>query len=257
MYFKYVRMVIKSFMQYRMSMWMNTLGQFLVSFFYFLGIYLLFERFGTIAGWTFGEAALCFAVVNTAFATSECFARGFDTFQGFIKKGTFDRIMLRPRSTVLQVFGSNFEITRLGRLVQSAVVLGLALSWLQTDWTVAKILTLIFMILSGIFIFTGIFILGATVCFFTVEGLEFINIFTDGGREIAAYPLTIYNKWVMRFFTFIIPFASFNYLPLLYLTGRTQATPWHMLSPLLGLFFLLPCLAIWRFGIRHYLSTGN
>jgi ABC-2 type transport system permease protein len=96
------------------------------------------------------------------------------------------------------------------------------------------------------------------VCFFTVEGLEFINIFTDGGREIASYPLPVYGKWVRRFFTFIIPFGCINYLPLMYLTGRAEQHPlFYMLTPLLGFLFIFPCLLVWRFGVRHYVSTGS
>jgi ABC-2 type transport system permease protein len=245
-------------MQYRLSFWLTAIGQFFVSFFAFIGMYLLFERFGSIAGWSFGEAALMFAVVLTAFAVTEMYARGFDLFSGHVKSGDFDRILLRPRSTILQILGSNFELSRLGRLVESIVVLSIAITLLDLQWSIAKVITLILMVISGISIFTGIFILGATVCFFTVEGLEFINIFTDGGREIAQYPLTIYPKWVMRFFTFIIPFASFNYLPLLFLTGRaTEHVTLYMLSPLLGMAFLIPCLLIWRLGAKRYLSTGN
>jgi ABC-2 type transport system permease protein len=233
-------------------------GQFFISFFAFAGIYLLFERFGSIDGWTFGEVALCFAVVQTAFAITECFARGFDMFQRMIINGDFDRVLLRPRSTLSQVLGSDFELSRVGRLAQSIFTLWLAASWLETSWSVAKIITLIFMIFSGIFIFTGIFILGATVCFFTVQGLEIINIFTYGGREIAAYPLTIYSKWIMRFFTFIIPFACFNYMPLMFLVGKAGGNDaLYMLTPLLGMLFILPCIFVWRFGVRRYLSTGN
>jgi hypothetical protein len=33
------------------------------------------------------------------------------------------------------------------------------------------------------------------MCFKTAEGLKIINIFTNGDREIAAYPLAIYTKW--------------------------------------------------------------
>lgn len=258
LYFKYVRILIKSFLEYRASLWMTIVGQFFVSFFAFLGMYLLFERFGNIAGWTFAEAALCFAVVQTAFAITECFARGFDTFRIAIVSGDFDRVLLRPRGTVLQVLGSTFEINRIGSLLQSFTVLGFAMSQLVIDWTIIKIFTLIFMILSGIFIFTGIFILGAVICFWTIEGLEIVNIFTDGGREIAQYPLTIYSKWVMRFFTFIIPFGCFNYLPLLYLTGRADGNAiFYMLTPLLGMLFIVPCTLIWRVGVKKYLSTGN
>jgi ABC-2 type transport system permease protein len=251
-------MVLKSFLQYRVSMWLTIVGQFFVSFFGFLGIYLLFDRFGTLDGWTLGEVALCFAVVTTAFAITECCARGFDTFASSVTAGDFDRVLLRPRSTVLQIFGASFEITRIGRLLQSLVVFALAISWLDITWTFAKILTLVLMIVSGVFIFTGVFILGATICFFTVQGLEVVNIFTDGGREIASYPLTIFIKWLARFFTFIIPFGCFNYLPLLYLTGRADGKGiLYMLTPLLGMLFIVPCLLVWHWGVRHYLSTGN
>jgi len=100
--------------------------------------------------------------------------------------------------------------------------------------------------------------LGAAVCFYTVEGLETINIFTDGGREIASYPLDIYNKWLKRFFTFVIPFASFNYLPLMYLVDKTNSNPYlYMLSPLIGIIFLIPCIFIWNLGVKKYLSTGS
>jgi ABC-2 type transport system permease protein len=258
LYFKYVKILLKSAMQYRLSMWLTLCGQFFISFFAFAGVYLLFERFDTIAGWTFGEVAMCFAVVQTSFSITECYARGFDIFRNLIVSGDFDRVLLRPRGTVLQVFGSSFEITRMGRLLQSFVVFGLAVSYLEVSLTPMKIVTLLLMILSGVCIFTGVFILGATVCFFTIEGLEFVNIFTDGGREIASYPLTIYNKWLMRFFTFVIPFGSFNYMPLMYVVGKAGGNEaLYMLSPLLGMVFVLPCLWVWRFGVGRYLSTGN
>jgi ABC-2 type transport system permease protein len=233
-------------------------GQFFSSFFMFFGIYLLFQQFGTIAGWTFGEVAVCFAVIQMAFAVTECIARGFDVFRRYVAGGEFDRVLLRPRGTILQVLGMNFEITRLGRLAQSLVILVMAMSWLHIGFNVVKILTVIFMVISGVAIFSGIFVLGAAVCFFTLQGLEVINIFTDGGREIAQYPLAIYNKWVARFFTFIIPFGCINYLPLMYITGRAGSNAvLYMFTPLFGIVFIIPCFFVWKLGVRHYLSTGT
>lgn len=258
LYFKYLAINLRSLLEYRLSAFLIALGQFLSSFFWFLSIALLFRRFGGIAGWTFAEAALCFAVTNIAFALSECFARGFDAFSGIVIRGEFDRILLRPRSAMIQVLGSRAEITRIGRVVQGVIVLALVIPQTGIVWGAGKILTLIFMILGGAAVFTGIFILGASVCFFTLEGLEVINIFTDGGRELASYPLPVYGKWVRRFFTFIIPLGCVNYLPLMYLTGRLESRPvLFMLSPLAGFVFILPCLLVWRLGIRHYTSSGS
>jgi ABC-2 type transport system permease protein len=114
------------------------------------------------------------------------------------------------------------------------------------------------MVICGVAIFAGIFILGAAFCFWTTDSIEVVNILSDGGRELASYPLEIYQKWLRQLFTFIIPFGCFNYLPLMYITDRAGGSSWlYMLTPLLGCLFIVPCLLLWRVGVRHYVSTGN
>ncbi|TMV50361.1 hypothetical protein FE783_11230 [Paenibacillus mesophilus] len=258
LYFKYLLILFKSQMQYRTSFWLLSIGQFFIPFSVFAGLYFLFERFGQIQGWSFSEVALSFGVIHMAFAISECFARGFDAFSSLVAGGDFDRLLVRPRSTVVQVMGSKFEFTRFGRLAQSLIVLLWAISSLPIEWTALKIVTLLLMIASGVFIFTGIFMLAATLCFWTIQGLEVANIFTDGGREMAQYPLNIYQEWVTRFFTFVIPFGCVNYLPLLYLLGKTDGSGvLYMLAPVAGILFILPCLLVWHLGVKHYRSTGS
>lgn len=255
---KYLLILFKSQMQYRASFWLLSFGQFFIPFSVFAGMYFLFERFGELKGWSFYEAALCFGVIHLAFAISECLSRGFDSFSTLVASGDFDRLLVRPRNTVLQVLGSKFEFTRIGRLLQSALVLGWAVANLDVEWTLLKAVTLVFMVASGVFIFTGIFMLVATLCFWTIQGLEIANIFTDGGREMAQYPLSIYRKWVSRFFTFVIPFGCVNYLPVLYILDRTDGSSvLYVLAPLAGFAFIVPCLLVWRVGVRHYRSTGS
>jgi len=258
LYFKYLEILVKSQMQYRTSFFLLSFGQFFVPLFTFAGLYFLFERFGNIKGWDFYEVALCFAVTHIAFSLSECFARGFDSFSALVTKGDFDRILVRPRNTVTQILGSKFEFNRIGRLIQGVVILIWAIINLSIEWNILKVVTLIFMIISGVIIFTGIFILGATMCFWTIQSMELANIFTDGGREMSQYPLNIYKEWVTKFFTFVIPFGCVNYIPLMYILDKTSGNQiLYMLIPLYGTLFILPCLLIWRIGVRHYKSTGS
>lgn len=258
LYFRYLSILFRSQMQYRSSFWLLTLGQFFVPFSVFAGLYFLFARFGGLPGWSFFETALCFGVVHMSFSLAECFVRGFDGFSTLVSGGDFDRVLVRPRGTVVQVLGSKIEFTRIGRLAESAVVLAWALRNLPIGWTPLKVVTLIMMILGGVLIFAGIFMLTATLCFWTVQALEITNLLIDGGREMAQYPLNIYNRTITRFFTFIIPYGCVSYLPLLYLLDRTGGEGLlYALLPLTSLLFLLCCLAVWRFGVRHYRSTGS
>ncbi|MCB5520987.1 ABC-2 family transporter protein, partial [Erysipelatoclostridium ramosum] len=73
----------------------------------------------------------------------------------------------------------------------------------HVEWTWDKVLTVVFMLLGGTGVFTGIFLIYAAVCFFTIEGLEFMNVLTDGAREYGKYPVAIYGKRVLQFCTFV------------------------------------------------------
>lgn len=256
LYFKYVRVHFMSQMSYKKSFILLTIGQFFVPFMIIVSMYFLFQRFDHIMGWTLYEVALCYGVINLSYAICESFSRGFDTFSSLIRTGNFDRIMLRPRGTILQVFGSKFEFTRLGRFLQGLLVFILALYKLKLSYTPLIVVSLCLMIACGILVFTGIYILGASLCFYTVEGIEIINIFTDGGREMSKYPLGIYKKEVQKIFTFIIPFGMINYYPLMYILGKSHNTS-HAFYPLYSLLFLIPCLTSWYIGVRHYKSTGS
>lgn len=258
LYFKYFAIHLKSVMQYKTSFFLTTVGQGVVTFFSFLSMYFLFERFGSIKGYTFNEVLLCFSTIFMSFASAECFGRGFDSFGTVISNGEFDRIMVRPRNEILQVLGARIEFTRLGRLAEALIIFIYAIETCGVNWGINKILTLVLMISGGTVLFFGLFMIYAAICFFTIEGLEFMNIFTDGGRELAQYPLDIYKKWVVEFFTFIVPLAFVNYYPFLYIIGKNQGFGlFYMLSPLFAFLFIIPSYALWRYGVRHYKSTGS
>ena len=247
---------LKSQMQYKASFFLTALGQFLVSFSTFLGVWFMFSRFQAVEGFTFPEVLLCFAVVLLAYSLAECFGRGFDSFPHMISNGQFDRVLVRPRSPTLQVLLSQLELSRVGRMLQAIAVFCYAIPASGVNWSVGRVVTLVLMIVCGTLIFFCLFLVYAAFSFFTIEGLEFMNIFTDGGREFGRYPFAVYGKSVLRVLTYVIPLALFQYYPLLYLIGREDGW-FYRLAPLLGLLFFFPAYGFWRFGLRRYKSTGS
>jgi ABC-2 type transport system permease protein len=256
LYMKFFAMHLKSQMQYKVSFFLTALGQFLVSFTAFFGMYFIFTRFDAVEGFTFGQTLLCFAVVQTAFSIAEVLGRGFDEFPRMLGNGEFDRALVRPRNVIFQVLAAKTEFTKLGGLFQAVLVFCYAIPNSGVVWTGDKIFTLCLMVVCGSLIFFGLFIVYAAFSFFTVEGLEFMNVLTHGGREFGRYPFSVYGKNILRFLTFVIPLALFQYYPLLYLLDREQSALF-MLAPLIGLSFLLPCYAFFRIGLRRYKSTGS
>lgn len=256
LYLKYVQINVQSMMQYKTSFFFTALGQFLFSFNALVGIWAMFQRFPTVAGFTFEEVLFCFAVVLLQFSTAEMVGRGFDNFSATVRNGEFDRILVRPQHEILQVLGSKFDLTRIGRILQALAVFVYAVGQSEISWNFSRILTLCFMMAGGVAVFFGLFVIYAAICFFTLDGLEFMNIFTDGAREFGKYPLGVYGKKALLFSTFVIPYALVQYYPFLYLTGR-RTEAYLIVLPLLALLFPIPAFAAFRYGVRKYTSSGS
>ena len=256
LYLEYASIILRGQMQYKVSFFMTAIGQFLVSFSGFLGVYYMFSRFNSVEGFTFSQVLLCFGVLLASFSLAECFVRGFDTFRGIISNGEFDRIMVRPRNEILQVLSARIDFSRIGRFLVSVGLLAYAIANSGVTWTPDRIVTLIFMIIGGFFVYAGLFVVYASICFFTIEGLEFMNIFTDGTREFGKYPLSIYGEGVLKFLTYVVPIALFQYYPFLYLIGQSD-NKLYIFLPLIAGLYIFPCLLFWKFGVKHYKSTGS
>ena len=256
LYGKYLSIHLKSLMQYKVSFFLTAFGQFLISFSAILGVYFLLDRFHAIKGYTFTDILLCSSVIIMAFSLAECFARGFDQFPKAISNGEFDRMLVRPRSAIFQILASKLELSHIGRMLQAILMMLVAFAKSDIHWSPSKVLTILLMIVGGTVVFSCLFLLYAAFSFFTLEGLEFMNVLTDGGKEFGQYPLAVYGKAVLTFCTVAVPYAWFQQIPLDYLTGNSENIL-RMFAPLVCFVFLLPCYAIWRFGLRHYRSTGS
>lgn len=261
LYFRYLGISVRSQMQYKASFIMLALGHLAVTGIEFIGVWALFDRFGSLEGWTLPEVALFYGLVNVAFAFSDATSRGFDLFGNMVKSGDFDRLLLRPRSTALQVAGQEVTLRRIGRLVQGVAVLLWGANRAQVAWSPSRLLLALSAVAGGACLFCGLIVLQATLAFWTTETLEIVNSVTYGGVQTTQYPLAIYRRWMQRFFTFVVPLACVNYFPVLAILGKADplgSPAWlHWLAPLVGPAFLALALQAWKLGVRHYTSTGS
>lgn len=254
-YFKYLKVHVKTDLQYPKSLILNLLSNILIFFTYYFTILALFDKFSYLKGYTVYQILFTFSIIQFGFAFNETFFRGLDVFDDLIVKGDFDRMLTKPLPIITQVLCHKVELVKLGRLLQAIIILIISLVKMNVDWNIMKILVLLFMLISSVLIFFGIFLLAASYCFYTIQGLEVRNLFTDGGKHMAQYPIGIFKKGFMFIFTFIIPYGLVNYYPFLYFIDRTDSLLFG-LSPLLILVFLIPCFIIFKRGVKNYTSCG-
>lgn len=262
LYRRLVAMQLRAQLQYKMNMFIDIATYLSVTSLEFVPVLIYFGSFPSLLGWKVGEVALLFAITSMSFGLAELFGAGIDAFDETIRRGEFDRVLLRPAGALLQVVSSDMRLRRLGRITEGLLIFVLALGLLPGfSWTPLKLLVLPLGIVSGALVFIAILLLGATLCFWTVETTEITNILTYGGRELLSYPLTIYNQGLQRFFLFLVPLAFGTYIPTCYLLGRPLpfGLPGALAfgAPLVALAFALIAGATWRFGVHRYQSTGS
>jgi ABC-2 type transport system permease protein len=261
LYWLLLRAQASAQLQYRASFFLQSLGQFLATFTDFILLVLLFQRFPSVAGWTFGEVAFLYGLGGAAFGLSDLICGGFDNLSKMIRLGTFDRVLTRPVGTFAQVLASDLQIRRAGRITQSLLVLAVAVVWLDVAWTAPKLLVAISAVISGTVIFTAIWVIGAAITFWTIETSEITNVFTYGGDLLTSYPMPIYAEGLRRFFTYVVPLAFVSYLPALYILEREDPLGLppvlQLCSPIVAVAFLIVARGCWALGVRHYQSTGN
>ena len=262
LYGRYTAASIRGQMRYPASFLMTSFGAFLATAADAVGLWVLFAHFHHIHGWGFGEIAVFYGTVGTAFALTDAATRGFDVFGDFfVRTGAFDRLLLRPRTTVLQLLGHELRLSRIGRLAQAVLILLIGLSLVHLQWSPRAAILLLAAVAGGMALFAGLLILQATLAFWTVESLEIANILTYGGVQAAEYPLDVYAAWFRNFLIFVVPIGCIAYFPVVGALGRHDplgAPDWVLFaSPAAGFAFLGVALWVWGFGVRHYASTGS
>lgn len=223
-----------------------------------IGLIFMFSRFGSIGEWTMERIILIYAMAVTSFGLAETFCRGFDYFPWrMIRSGDFDRILLRPRSLFIQIAGSYFHIHRMSRVFGGICAIVWCL-WRQgVEPTPLNVITIVLALTGGYFAYAGVFIMTSGIAFFTIQGLDWIYIFTNASYQVTRCPIDYMPKVLRYLFTFFMPMLVVSYLPASAVCGWGESYLKGLIALPAGLLFLMFSMFVWRFGVRHYKSTGS
>ncbi|GGS89522.1 transporter [Planobispora rosea] len=245
--------------QYPIPMAAMALGSFVLNGLDVAAIWIVFGHTDALGGFTLAEVMFLYGTAGVSFALSDMLFGNVDRLSQHIRAGTFDAMLVRPASAFVQMATDRFGVHRFGRMTQAAVVLGIALSQLDLEWSRTWMVPV--MIVCGIVIFTSIFTLGGALQFLLTDAPEVANAFTYGGSTLTQYPLTVYGGDLVKAVTFIVPLAFVNWQPGLYVLGRDDpfGLPYWLrfAAPAAALVLALAAALAWRAGIRRYRSTGS
>jgi ABC-2 type transport system permease protein len=260
-YFWIIGMWIRSTMAYRASFLMLTVGQFLVTGFDFVAIFIMFAHTDVLGGFTLPEVAFLYGTSGFALGVADLLIGSIERLGRRVRMGSLDVMLVRPVPAFVQAAADEFALRRLGRILQATVVLAWAVVAVDVDWTWDRLLLLPVMLVCGSVIFCAIFVLGAAFQFVASDAAEVTNAFTYGGTFLTQYPPTIFAKDLVRAATFTIPLAFVNWMPALHILGHADPLglpkAFQFASPVAALAISAVAAVAWRAGIRNYRSTGS
>ena len=257
LYGRYLRLHFLSSLQYK-GWWIMCVHTLVVVLTDPLGTILMFSRFGGIGEWSMERILLMYAMAITSFGLAESFMRGFDYFPfRMVRDGGFDRLLVRPRSTVVQVAASVFHIHRLSRPVSGLAAVCWCLYRLNISMSVGQTALLVSALAGGFVMYSGVFILASGISFFSVKSVDLVYLFTNAGYQVTRIPIDLMPRILRYGFTFLLPMLVISYYPASVICGWGEPLWKALLALPAGLTFYAASFAMWRVGVRHYNSTGS
>lgn len=257
LFFAYLVQYFKVRISYRADFLIG-LGTSLAGTLFAFGFLLvLFTKIPKLAGWRFEEVLFLYGFSLIPYGLFNVLSMNLYEFGStFIIEGKFDRVLLRPVSSLFQVLFEGFRVESLHEVLVGLVVVGIAARRLGLEWTALDILLLLFFGVCGAVIYISIFLILTSASFWFEDR---IGIMPPVWNMIAfgRYPLSIYHPWIRFLLSWIIPFGFAAFYPTVRLLGREEFRVFAPLVPVVAAVFLALALWVWNRGVRQYASTGS
>lgn len=254
---QYFSQYAKMRMEYRGDFIVSTLTSFAATIFALFFVVVLFEKVPSLAGWTLPEEIFLYGFSLLPYGMFNVISLNlYDFGNEYIIEGKFDRVMLRPVSTLFQILFEQFRLESMQEIATGLFCIGWASIHLHVHWTITKILLLAFWGICAGVIYVSIFLLLTTISFWFEDR---IGVHPPVWNVIAfgRYPLSIYSGAVQFFLCWIIPFGLASFYPSVRLLGRGVTPQYLPFVPVVAAGFLALALFMWKLGTRHYSSTGS
>jgi len=218
---------------------------------------LLFAKVPRLAEWTPPEVVFLYGFSLVPIGLFNMVSWNLYEFpEKVVFEGRFDRMMLRPQSTLVQVLFASLRVEAIQETLTGLLLLAWASHRIGVVWTPEKILAFLLFSLAGALLYVAVFS-SLTALSFRFEDRVGLVPPVYNLISFSRYPLTIYSAWIRFLLSTMIPFAFATFYPGSRLLGRSEWTYLAWASPLVALACLVMTIRLWEREVRRYAGTGS
>ncbi len=253
----YFRQFIKTRLAYRVDFLVDTLAVSFALLVQLAVLGVLFSKVESLQGWSYHQVLFIYGFSLVPLGIFNLTSLNLYRFSDrFIIQGKFDRVLLRPVSTLGQVLCESFNISGLNEIIIGTAVMIYAGAKMQIELEPVDILAVLLLGPSASLVYSGVFLALTAVSFWFEDRMGLAPPVYNMIR-FARYPITIFGAPVRFFLTFILPFAWVAFYPATWFLGSLEFSRLAMLTPLVGMVVFGGSVMVWRAGVKNYSSTGS
>jgi viologen exporter family transport system permease protein len=253
----YFSQYAKARLEYRADFFSSVVVSFLGTAASFGFLLIVFSRVPALQGWNFPEMVFLYGFSLVPMGVFNMLSWNLWEFPDrYLIEGRFDRVLLRPVSSIFQVLFESFRLESLESTATGLFAVGWASHRLGISFGPLDTALFLIWAVCGAAIYLAIFI-GLTATSFWIEDRIGISPPVFNLMQFGRYPITIYDAWVRFALSFVIPFAFASFYPTARFLHREQFLREFWAVPLVAAVSLTLALSVWRSGVARYHSTGS
>ncbi|WP_020575902.1 ABC transporter permease [Actinopolymorpha alba] len=256
-----LRVGLASAMQYRADFVMTAVGAICYEAVSLAFVGVIVYAFGSIGGWSLVEVAFVYGIRSMGHALHGILSGQLWTADGVVRRGEFDRYLLRPVNPLIQLLARRFQVTAVGDIVFGAVVLAVTAVAAPISWSLASVVFLIAAVIGSALVESAVMLAIASLTFRLLASSPILSVADTVFVTFGPYPLSVLPRTVAHLLTFVLPLAYAAFFPAAVLLDRTTelfVPTWlAFASPVVGLLLYAAAVLFFHRQMRHYSSPGH
>lgn len=252
--FSFYRIYVKTLKNHKIDTSLSVANIIVNQIISIIFLYVIFQSVPALGGWDSHTLVFMYGLFIFNKGIAAFFTTSLYSIEGHVRDGSFDGMMVRPISPIIQILGEQFEMGELVNVtIGICILLVMIKRYCVCNACIAVAFILMFAIISVLLVF-AIRLICMSVSFWTLTSYP-IAIVIDNFSDFAKYPITIYNSMMKIVLEYIIPFSALAYFPtLVILENRIEVL---FISLLVVVVMFILAIFIWNKGLKNYQSCGH
>lgn len=254
LYLYNIKVYMMAQMSFRVDFFIGLFSSLIEQIVYLIFLNILFSNIKEIAGFTYGQMLFIYGIATVGRSIHLIFFDNLWIFGSrYIRQGEFERLLLMPVNPLFQLICERIQPQGIGTTLIGSLALIQASQALSLEWTVWKLLLLIFICICVGLLYAAIQLGPTALAFWIVESFPLtMGIFSL--NQTAQYPITIYPRLIQALLIFVFPYAFTAYFPALYFLDLSL---WGLALPLVVAIVFAINYKLFRYGMTKFTSVGN